>query len=247
MTTPAERRALTFVVALALLGLAVRTWRTDIARRPATPAELAALDRQISAVDSARAATGARRKTERTTAANRDTGGAQRSRGRGRGDAATTRAAAGLPAPTNADQPLARYELRRLAVERSNADARNRLMALHPPVRAAPDPEPGRRSSAETGAAGAAGSGGARRLDVDRATAAELEGLPGIGPSLAARIVSDRAAGGPFGSLAGLQRVRGVGPALATRIAPFVMFSGPRQAPSPPSRKVKSQPRRRLP
>src|SRR5215208_2712392 len=62
-------------------------------------------------------------------------------------------------------------------------------------------------------------------VDVDLASAAELERLPGIGPALARRIVADRDSLGPFGSLLALQRVRGVGPALAARIERHVTFS----------------------
>jgi competence protein ComEA len=61
---------------------------------------------------------------------------------------------------------------------------------------------------------------------VDVADAAVLDALPGIGPSLAARIVADREARGPFGSLEGLRRVKGVGDVLAARLAPRVTFSG---------------------
>ncbi len=64
-------------------------------------------------------------------------------------------------------------------------------------------------------------------IDVDRADAATLDLLPGIGPALAARIVADRDSLGPFGSLEALQRVRGIGPALAARLGPRVTFSGP--------------------
>lgn len=63
-------------------------------------------------------------------------------------------------------------------------------------------------------------------IDVDRADAATLERLPGIGPALAARIVADRDARGPFGSGEGLQRVRGIGPAMLRRLAGLVTFSG---------------------
>jgi DNA uptake protein ComE-like DNA-binding protein len=70
-------------------------------------------------------------------------------------------------------------------------------------------------------------------LDVDRASVAELEFLPGIGPALARRIAVSRDSSGPFGSLEALQsRVRGVGPALAKRLAPAVTFSGPHSPPS---------------
>lgn len=62
-------------------------------------------------------------------------------------------------------------------------------------------------------------------VDVDIATADQLETVRGIGPSLAKRIIEDRDSLGPFGSLEELQRVRGVGPKLSQRIAPAVTFS----------------------
>lgn len=68
-------------------------------------------------------------------------------------------------------------------------------------------------------------------VDVDIAGVEELDRLPGIGPALAARIVEDRAARGPFGSLDALQQVRGIGPALAERLRAHVTFSQP---PRPP-------------
>ena len=63
-------------------------------------------------------------------------------------------------------------------------------------------------------------------IDVDAATASELERLPRIGPALARRITRDRDSLGPFGSLGALQRVKGIGPALANGIASHVTFSG---------------------
>jgi competence ComEA-like helix-hairpin-helix protein len=62
-------------------------------------------------------------------------------------------------------------------------------------------------------------------IDLDIATAAEIETLRGVGPSLAARIVADRDSLGPFGSVEELQRVRGIGRKLALKIAPQVTFS----------------------
>ena len=62
-------------------------------------------------------------------------------------------------------------------------------------------------------------------VDMDVATAEQIETLRGIGPSLARRIVADRDTLGPFGSLDGLQRVKGVGPKLAQRIDSSVTFS----------------------
>jgi len=63
-------------------------------------------------------------------------------------------------------------------------------------------------------------------VDVDTADVRLLETLPGVGPALAARVVAERAARGPFGSLDGLRRVRGMGPKVAARLAARVTFSG---------------------
>lgn len=59
-------------------------------------------------------------------------------------------------------------------------------------------------------------------IDPNRAAAAELALLPGVGPSLAGAIVADRDASGPFRSVGDLDRVRGIGPATLARVAPFV-------------------------
>ena len=57
------------------------------------------------------------------------------------------------------------------------------------------------------------------RVNVNTATATELDALPGIGPSKAAAIVADRTANGPFTSCADLTRVKGIGDATAATIA----------------------------
>ncbi len=61
------------------------------------------------------------------------------------------------------------------------------------------------------------------RLDVNRATAPELNVLPGLGPRLAERIVDDRRRHGPFESIDAVQRVPGVGPKLVERIRPHAV------------------------
>ena len=50
------------------------------------------------------------------------------------------------------------------------------------------------------------------RLDLNTASAAELQRLPGIGPVGAGRIVEERELGGPFRSVGDLVRVSGFGP-----------------------------------
>jgi competence ComEA-like helix-hairpin-helix protein len=65
------------------------------------------------------------------------------------------------------------------------------------------------------------------RVDPDQAPAEELARLPRVGPGLAARIVADRAARGPFGSLDALGRVPGIGPTTLEGLRGAVTFSGP--------------------
>jgi len=84
-------------------------------------------------------------------------------------------------------------------------------------------------------------------VDLDQASAAEIERLPRIGPTLARRIVADRDSLGPFGNLDELQRVRGVGPALARILAPHVTFSlqpRPHRVDRPDGRGAVRKPRR---
>lgn len=84
-------------------------------------------------------------------------------------------------------------------------------------------------------------------IDIDRASADQIETLRGIGPALAARIVADRDSFGAFGSVEGFQRVRGVGPALAGKLAGNVTFSGvPRPVNTVVTRRsVKKNPKRK--
>ena len=53
--------------------------------------------------------------------------------------------------------------------------------------------------------------GRGERIDVDRASAQELQRLPGVGSGLARRIVEERSRTGPFGDTAALRRVPGIG------------------------------------
>jgi competence protein ComEA len=59
-------------------------------------------------------------------------------------------------------------------------------------------------------------------LDVNTATEAELTQLPGVGPSLARRIVEYREANGPFQTIDDLQNVSGIGPSKFAKMEPYI-------------------------
>ena len=72
-----------------------------------------------------------------------------------------------------------------------------------PPADAAPGGGGG------TSGGGSAGSGG--KVNINTASESELEGLPGIGPTLAQRIVDYRTQHGPFHDVKDLMKVEGIG------------------------------------
>ncbi len=59
-------------------------------------------------------------------------------------------------------------------------------------------------------------------VDLNRATARELQELPGIGPALAERIVAFRTERGPFAKPEELMEVSGIGAKTYARLAPLV-------------------------
>lgn len=63
------------------------------------------------------------------------------------------------------------------------------------------------------GVAGSVGSVAAAKIDLNTATAEQLDTLPGVGPSTAAAIVAHRNQKGPFRTVEGLLDVRGIGDA----------------------------------
>lgn len=71
-------------------------------------------------------------------------------------------------------------------------------------------------------AAATPASSAAAPLDLNAATAAELETLPRIGPTLAQTIIAYREANGPFARVEDIQNVPGIGPATYEQIAPYL-------------------------
>jgi competence protein ComEA len=224
MPTPGERRALIFIAAIAALGVAARGWK-ELKSDASGGIESgrSALARQIDAVDSAITTGGAKRKGRKkaSSAIAKDSS-----------PSATGSAASGAPIirvePSLAPErdPRDGYRRRMEAIDSARAAAVRRQAQLSRPhsggmsgslVAPAPPAPPSSRAAKRPAAP----------VDLDVASATEIEALPYVGAALAAQIVADRDARGPFGTLTGLTRVRGVGPALASKLAVHVTFSLP--------------------
>lgn len=85
-------------------------------------------------------------------------------------------------------------------------------------LRQGEEPPPGVAAGAPAAAGAAGATGGDGPIDINRATAAELEELPGVGPATAEAIISHREQHGPFASVDDLIDVRGIGDAKLEQI-----------------------------
>ena len=83
-------------------------------------------------------------------------------------------------------------------------------------------PRVGETSVDHAGNADTAGATQSGLLDLNTASASDLDNLPGIGQSFADRIIEYRTSNGPFASVEDLQKVKGIGAALFAKIAPLV-------------------------
>lgn len=63
------------------------------------------------------------------------------------------------------------------------------------------------------------------QLDINRADAAALQTLPGIGPVMAKRIIAHRVQNGYFKSFSDLQQVKGIGPATIAKLQSHIVFN----------------------
>lgn len=70
-------------------------------------------------------------------------------------------------------------------------------------------------------------------VNINTATVAELELLPGIGPAKARAILEARREKGGFESVDELEEVKGIGPSALERLRPFATVSGKTTALTP--------------
>jgi len=87
---------------------------------------------------------------------------------------------------------------------------------------------PSVQAQSPASARAAAKPSAAGMVNLNTATAADLEGLPGIGAKTAARIVEYRQKNGPFKKVEELMNVRGVGEKNFLKLTPQISVGAPR-------------------
>ncbi|MEU4598577.1 ComEA family DNA-binding protein [Nocardia sp. NPDC023988] len=81
---------------------------------------------------------------------------------------------------------------------------------------------PGSSSAGAVAGPGPGAAGSNSRVDLNSATEAELDALPGVGPVTAKAIITWRTTNGPFTDVAQLGEVNGIGPARLARLRDLV-------------------------
>lgn len=104
-----------------------------------------------------------------------------------------------------------------------SAGQATRAVAQVAPTSAAASTSP---STSPQGAAGAETSAPPGQVNLNTASAAELQRLPGVGPARAQAIV-ERRARRPFRRIQELMRIRGIGRKTFRRLRPMLTLDGP--------------------
>lgn len=118
-------------------------------------------------------------------------------------------------------------DLRRVNLARVLADGEQ--LVVPAPGEQLPSPpslsaaqHPGATAGGSAGAGGAGGASSTAPLDLNSATLADLDALPGVGPVLAQRILDWREQHGRFTAVEELGEVPGFGPATMARLTPLL-------------------------
>jgi competence protein ComEA len=77
------------------------------------------------------------------------------------------------------------------------------------------------QSSSQSSTSGSSGSGGGL-ININSASATDLDALPGVGPVMSSRIIAWRTENGGFHSVDDLQQVPGIGPKVFANLKPLV-------------------------
>jgi len=87
-----------------------------------------------------------------------------------------------------------------------------------------PSPTPVKPVAAsDSGNTTSASTGG--KVNINTATAAELDRLPRVGPAIAQRIIDYRTAHGPFAQIEDIQNVKGIGPATFNQMKDLITIN----------------------
>ncbi len=210
--TPEERRALLGLLSLLVLGQGAALLRDERKARP---------DRELSAW-----LTRAQAARAESLGAGADLAGGRRGAVPGAMPAAVARAMSGtMPATMSGTMPWTMSGITPSATSKNPADGK--FIAAHRSDETGETVFDGAvaESTASLPGAGAleavpiesassipAGVAATGRIAINRASALDLEALPGVGPALAKRIVEEREKAGPFRSPRDLLRVKGIGP-----------------------------------
>ncbi|MEV5571445.1 ComEA family DNA-binding protein [Spirillospora sp. NPDC052269] len=110
-----------------------------------------------------------------------------------------------------------------LNLARKLMDGEQIAVGIHPP---APPPGQGPAPPGGTMPGSPSGTSPGAPLDLNTATAEQLDQLPGVGPVLARRIIDYRTQHGPFRSVDQLQEVPGIGARRLTDLKPLLNAPG---------------------